>query len=421
VACALGLASLLAPAAGCESSPPDPRISGIEPARAYSDRPLRVLLKGSGLLPAYRIDVATGQRTGDASGFSGQVGTGTDPAVPLRDFTWRDPDELSATLDPGLPAGRYAVLVTDPRGARGELPDAFQSLGSDEQGPAIVIERPAAAAPMAPGGRLSGRLLVSDDSQVSRVDWRLAGPMAPLATGSCPVAPGPTVVSCDFDLTIPATLAAGDLLELTVTAADASPMVNAGSATRSFTLRAPPAVTAVKPTRGGTAGGSEVVVRGAGFLPGSRVYFGRALLQPDGGIRLDDETITGRTPPHPRGYAVVRAATPLGEARVDTLFEFLPPPAVLSVEPAMATSAGGTLLRVTGENFGTSTRILIGRSLRAATPLSTQSRVSETVIEGVVAPRGVAPGGALDARVSVFAVDPSAGWGALPDGLGFTP
>jgi hypothetical protein len=420
VACALGLLHHLAAAAGCDSSPPVPRLSAIVPERAYGDRPLRVLLRGSGLLPAYRIDVATGQRTGDASGFSGWVGD--EPQVPLTDFTWRDPDELSATLAPGLPAGVHTVVVTDPRGARGELLQGFQSLGHDQVGPAIVIERPPSGTPLAPGSRLSGRLVVSDDSQVVRVDWRVAGPAATLASGGCPVDPGPVVVACELELTLPASLAAGDTVELAVTATDASPTPNQGSATRVFTLRAPPAVADVAPKKGGTAGGSEVVVRGEGFLPGSRVYFGRALLQPDGGIRLDDGTITGRTPPHPRGYAVVRAVTPLGEARVDTLFEFLPAPAVRSVEPAVADSAGGTLLRVTGDNFGAATRILVGRTLRGATPLAGQTRVSATEIQGLAPARAAATSIDLpDVRLSVFAVDPLAGWGALPDGLGFSP
>jgi hypothetical protein len=190
-------------------------------------------------------------------------------------------------------------------------------------------------------------------------------------------------------------------------------------AARSFTLRAPPAVLGVTPMRGGTGGGTEVVVRGTGFFPGSRVYFGRALLQPEGGILLDEQTITGRTPPHPGGHAVVRAATPLGEARVDTLFEFLAPPTVQAVEPAVAPGAGGTALRVTGENLRSGTLILVGPSLRTAIPMLAQSRTGDREIYCVSPPRpaGAPPGG----RLSLFAVDPEAGWGTLPEALTILP
>jgi hypothetical protein len=173
-------------------------------------------------------------------------------------------------------------------------------------------------------------------------------------------------------------------------------------------------VVLVSPARGGTAGGTEVVVRGSGFLAGSRVFFGRGLLQPQGGIRLDDQTITGRTPAHAEGGALVRVETPLGDARPlegETLFEFSPPPVVRTLAPAVASAAGGTALQVTGEHFTADTRLLAGPSLRSAVPLAGQSVVSATEIRGITLP------GASGVRMTVFAVDPNTGWGALPDGL----
>jgi hypothetical protein len=397
--------------ASCDSHVPSPRLTAVQPARAHTERPLRLRLLGAELLPAWEFDLDTATRTGDARGFAGSLRVGS-TGVALTDFAWLAPDQLSATLPPGLPAGKATLMIRDPRGATDELEAAFDSLGADHSAPVIAFEQPPSSAPTAPGARLRAEVTVQDDGGLASIDWELRHAGVTADAGRCPVSSGAATVTCSFELAFPETLSAGDLVELVVQALDTASAANRGQASRPFVLGARPTVVAVSPGHGGTAGGTEVVVRGSGFLPGSRVYFGRGLLQPQGGVRLDDQTITGRTPANSLGGALVRVETPLGDARPaagETLFEYAPPPTVRSLAPAVASAAGGTALQVLGEHFTSDTRLLAGTSLRSAVPLAGQTVVSGTEIRGITL-----PGAGL---MTVFAVDPHTGWGALPDGL----
>ena len=399
--------------ASCDSQVPSPRLTAVQPARAHTDRELRLRILGADLLPAWEIDLGTATRTGDARSFAGWLQVGGS-RVGLQDFAWLGAGQLTATLPAGLPAGRASLTVRDPRGETAELNGGFESLGADASAPVIVLEQPGADAVTAPGARLRAQLTVQDDGGLSEVRWQLRTSDIGSATssGRCPLSLGAPSVACSFELAFPDTLPPGASIELVAEAADTASVPNTGRASRSFVLGARPTLLAVSPARGGTAGGTEVVVRGSGFLPGSRVFFGRGLLQPQGGVRLDDRTITGRTPANSEGGALVRVETPLGDARPlegQTLFEFAPPPVVRSINPAVASPAGGTALQVTGEHFTGDTRLLAGLSLRSAVPLASQTVVSGTEIRATTLP--------AQGRITVFAVDPNTGWGALADAL----
>jgi hypothetical protein len=398
----------------CDGHPPMPRLTAVQPARAHTDRSLRLRLLGTDLWPAWQLDLTTGTRTGDARDFSGEL-RGATGVQALTEFAWLGSGELSATLPVGLAAGRYAVALRDPRGAQAQLADGFESLGADTDPPLIRLEQPANGARTAPGARLPARLSVEDAGSVAAVRWELRR-TTPLTEGRCPVAPGAATVTCSFEIAFPDDVSPGETLELQVEATDGAELPNVARISRSFLLGPRPALLEVTPPRGGTGGGTEVVIRGSGFLPGSRVYFGRALLQPEGGIRLDDGTLTGRTPPHAEGGALVRVETPLGDARASEgqgLFEFAPPPTPRQLVPSAAPAAGGAELVVTGDHFTGTTRLLAGTSLRTAVPLPGQLVVSASEM------RAISPVG--QGRISLFAVDPYTGWGGLPDALVLGP
>src|SRR5262249_43540463 len=151
----------------CGESGPAPQVTAVTPRRGYTDRELRLQIDGAGFLPAYRIDPASGQRIGEADAFSGRVHADGDEGhggVLLRDFGWRGPTQLSATMDPGLPAGPYSVSITDPRGRTAVLPAAFTALGPDQSRPRIAFHSPAPDALVAPGMKLPVRLGAEDDA-----------------------------------------------------------------------------------------------------------------------------------------------------------------------------------------------------------------------------------------------------------------
>ena len=57
--------------------------------------------------------------------------------------TWQSPrSRWRAMVPAGVAAGAYDVVVTDPRGRRGTLPQAFTSLGPDLEAPTITILTP---------------------------------------------------------------------------------------------------------------------------------------------------------------------------------------------------------------------------------------------------------------------------------------
>lgn len=216
-------------------------------------------------------------------------------------------------------------------------------------------------------------------------------------------------MTCDFRFVVPDQLLAGEVFELLVTATDDAPRANRATLARSFLLQARPTLASIAPGAGSADGGTDVIVRGHGFGPGTRVLFGNVALEPDGGLLLDDGTVAGKTPPHAPGVTVVRVLTPLGDVREDGTFEYLAVPALLTVEPARALSTGGSPLRIRGQNFSAATRISFGKSLATAVGLAQASFIDPNEI------RGVAPSG--EGTVTVFAVDPQAGWAQLPAGF----
>ena len=395
--------------AGCSEAAPAPVLLSVEPSRGYTDRAQRLILRGEGFLPSFTVDTVSGARVSDSSGFRGFIGV-RDEAAQLDDFTWRGPGELSATLEPHLPMGMYAVVVIDPRDQHAVLAHGFSSLGEDRSKPTILIESPSEQTPAAPGTQVRVRFSADDGAgRLTEVAGDAGGP--PEGGGvrnRCPVPPQVSTISCEFDVLVPTTLREGDRFDLRLLATDDASPVNIGEKTISFTLLAPPALTEVTPASGGVAGGTDVIVRGRGFLPGSRVTVDGVPLMPDGGIRVDDSTFTGRMPAHAAGMAPVTVETPVGRAS-SSAFRYYAAPAITSVKPSEAPATGDIRVVVSGANFTRDTRIYIGTKLSTALELGDQRLTPTLDITGIVPPG--------EGLATVWAFDPFAGWSALADGF----
>ncbi len=403
------VAMLLASIAGCGDRPPTPRLDKFAPEVGYSDLPLRVILTGADFLPSWELDTASGLREARAVGFTGRVGGADGPAVVLKTFGWRGLDELSALMEPGLPAGTYPVKIRDPRGAEAVLEAGFTSLGPDLQPPVVFIETPSANTGLAPGSTAAVRLFASDGEQgrLASVRWEGIGPDGTISSGECPISPAPELVLCQFDLEIPLWLNDGDPFVLRVTATDSARAANRGGQTLSFRLQPRLRIERIAPTRGGTPGGTDVLVTGTGFLPGSRVFFGDVAMIPDGGIFIDDHTISGRAPEHAAGPVSMTLKTPFGQTTWTNAFEFQSPPSLQGIEPDTGDAAGGTVVTIRGSFFSAATRIYFGHSLSAAVALGEPALVGPDEI------RGAAPPGR--GRTSVWAFDPELGYSRLED------
>ena len=185
--------------------------------------------------------------------------------------------------------------------------------------------------------------------------------------------------------------AAGSVDVRVTTPAGVSPVVAAG--TFSYD-KPPPAVTAVEPTAGPTAGGTEVTVTGTDLTGATSVTFGGTE-----GVELavaSDTSLTVVSPPHAAGVVDIRVSTPEGiSAQVPADdFEFLAPgdpPTVTAVAPTSGPTTGGTDVTVTGTDFAGATSVTFGGT--EGTDLDV---VSDTTLTVVSPPHGT---GVVNVRV----------------------
>ncbi len=162
-----------------------------------------------------------------------------------------------------------------------------------------------------------------------------------------------------------------------------------------------PTITGLSPNRGPTRGGTPVLVRGADFARGARVWFdeAEARCQVQG-----DELITCVTPPHDGGARVpVRVENPDGGSGTNALgFAYDAGLASIdAVTPAFGSAAGGTEVTITGELFGADDPVFFG-----AVEATSVTFVDASTV------RAVAPAAGIDTGSATVAVRVGAGPGA---------
>jgi eukaryotic-like serine/threonine-protein kinase len=142
-------------------------------------------------------------------------------------------------------------------------------------------------------------------------------------------------------------------------ASSSSPSVSQSSGSSSSSPSAPPAVTGVSPASGTTAGGTVVIITGTNLAGATGVSFGGVA----GKITADTGTQIIVTSPPGRGTVDITVTTPSGTSSVATADRFTyvaPPPAVTGVSPASGTTAGGTVVAITGTDLAGATRVSFG-------------------------------------------------------------
>ncbi len=118
------LAAACAAAACGDRSRPLPIPESVSPASGFANTELALTIRGSGFAPRVVSDF---NRTG-ASGLDPTF-TATLGGVALTGVALQEDGSLTATLPAQLGPGLYALVVTDPVGATGTLPDAFLAIG----------------------------------------------------------------------------------------------------------------------------------------------------------------------------------------------------------------------------------------------------------------------------------------------------
>ncbi len=158
-----------------------------------------------------------------------------------------------------------------------------------------------------------------------------------------------------------------------------------------FTFDGAPTLASLSPFSGSTAGGTVVTLTGSGFSASTAVAFGTRASPT---VTLVSPTeLTAVTPTAPVGVVTVTVRnTDNQSASIVGGFRFVSPPTLTAAAPDSGDVGGGTLVRLTGAGFGSSTTVSFGGT--AATQVSL---VSATELDAVT-PRHLP--GVVDVQVS---------------------
>jgi hypothetical protein len=154
-----------------------------------------------------------------------------------------------------------------------------------------------------------------------------------------------------------------------------------------------PQIASVSPSSGPTSGGTAVVVSGSGFTSGATVTFGGTSAS---ATVVGSTTINAIAPAHASGAVNVVVTNPGGQAATKTngytyTSAQLPAPTVSSITPNSGTTAGGTSVTISGNNFNAGATASIGLSaatnvvvvnsttITASTPAHAAGTVNVTV------------------------------------------
>ena len=162
----------------------------------------------------------------------------------------------------------------------------------------------------------------------------------------------------------------GSTVDVTVTTPSGSSALTAAD---EFTYEAAPAVTAVSPGAGLSAGGTSVTIVGTGFADATQVSFASLTAS----FIVISGTEIDATSPSGSGVSDITVTTPVGTSPVSSADEFTyeDVPVVTALSPAAGPTEGGTPVTIIGTGFVGVTAVYFG-----TVPAATYSVTSDTEI-----------------------------------------
>ncbi|MGC7402303.1 IPT/TIG domain-containing protein [Pandoraea pneumonica] len=162
-----------------------------------------------------------------------------------------------------------------------------------------------------------------------------------------------------------------------------------------FTYYAVPAVSAISPTTGPTAGGTSVVITGTGFSNVTAVSFGGTAAT---GFTVNSTTQITATSPAGTGAVDVRVTTLGGTSATVSAdqFTYAGTPTVTSVTPNNGLTTGGTAVTITGTGFTGATAVKFGTNNASTVTVVSPTQITATSPAGSVGATNVTvttPGG----------------------------
>ena len=123
------------------------------------------------------------------------------------------------------------------------------------------------------------------------------------------------------------------------------------------TAATPPTITAISPASGAASGGTSVTISGSNFTSPVQVFFG--------GIAAvsvtfnSSSSVTAIAPGGTAGPVEVQLTNPDGTSAT-TIFTYIAAPSITTISPASGSSAGGTLVTITGSGFQSGATVQVG-------------------------------------------------------------
>lgn len=382
----------------------DVALTGVTPIRGPREGGTELVLTGNGFTPGaavlvgtrpaldVRVDSPTRIRamtpTGDRGGPVRVSIVGRSGLASRADaFTYVDvPSAFTLRPVAGPLAGGGTVTMLLPQ-HNAELAGASVLFG-DRVAPSVVVRGPTELLVTVPGGAAVGSvdvaLVTADGSVVAPRGYAYFGTQNALSVQAVLPASGPLeggndvrVVGTGFDSGVSEVRVGGALASaiglesaqvLRVTAppgaeglADVAVFATGGrvaTLTRVYRYESRLALSGVAPAEGPVAGGTLVQVRGEGFGPDTRVFFG-PLAATDLHV-VDAGELYVRTPAASAGSADVTVRAGVRSAVLPRAFTYLDAVRLARVTPGRGGMAGGTWVNVTGTGFTPNTRAFFG-------------------------------------------------------------
>ena len=392
---------------------PGPHVSGVAPAVGATSGGTPVVISGTGLAGATTVSFGSANATFSVvsdteidavspPGGSGPVdvavstSAGTSPATSSDRFTYVQSPSISAVSpDRGGEAGGTPVTIS----GQGFTATSSVSFGSGAAASFTVVSdteidamSPAASAPGAVDVRVTNPAGTSSASADDQFTYVPAPPtITALSTHDGPAAGGTAVTLTGTDLgtttavrfgTTAASFTVVDDRHVAAVAPPATGRVHVivdtlggtSSATDAdaFTYHTAPAVAALTPTQGPTAGGTAVTITGSGLAPATAVAFGT---RPAASFTVVSDTeIDAVAPPAAAGPVDVAVTTPWGTSSSGpgSRYLYVAPPAVSSITPSVGGESGGTSVTLTGSNLAHATRVRFGTAAATFTVVDDQ-------------------------------------------------
>jgi hypothetical protein len=413
----------------CSVPTETPELVLLTPAQAHSDVPVGVRVETRHLRPAVRVDAQGGGQSPDLRSVRMRLlpqgaAPGSD-SIALEVLRWNLADLYWVRVPAGVPAGPYALELTDAHGATAALWGAFAGLGPDTTPPTIEVRNLPDGATIGSGNTITAAVVADDGAgQLDNVRWQVLdrveqecftappfdAPGAAAATASIPEVV-PSSIRCPAKLMAPV-LGDGEPTVLSTSLRVWARDLAGNEATRDFPLQVAkkPIVDSFAGRLGALGGRQPFTVRGRFFIPGTEALVGGVPIIGSVLTTHDDgrAVISGWTPPRGRAEPVgVEVRSLAGIERADEVFTYLPPPRPRDIQPPTGPTGGGVRVTVRGNDLRVgSVVVYVGASREVRLPLYNVTFDVDNKVVGCVPPG--------TGTVSVWAYDPLTGDGELP-------